>query len=99
MCVCYNCRSRLYAAAGSFFDDETKHAVAVDERQLGLLDDRSGFIPSKRREMFELHGRSATGTRPRDPTPVPYPDPRSRARPRPRSRSTGPRFSPRSCPS
>ena len=48
---------RLYAAAGSFFEDDAKHAVAVDERQLRNLDDRSGFIPSQRREMYELHGR------------------------------------------
>lgn len=49
---------RLYAAAGSFFEDDAKHAVAVHERQLRNLDDRSGFIPSQRREMYELHGRS-----------------------------------------
>ena len=50
--------TRLYAATDSFYDDAAKHAVAVDERQMGALDDRSGYIPSKRREMYELHGRS-----------------------------------------
>jgi hypothetical protein len=50
--------TRLYTATDSFYDDAAKHAVAVDERQMGALDDRSGYIPSKRREMYELHGRS-----------------------------------------
>ena len=49
---------RLYAATSAFYDDDAKHAVAVSDRQLGALNDRSGYIPSKRREMYELHGRS-----------------------------------------
>ena len=54
---------RLYVATGAFYDDDAKHAVAVDERNLCALDDRSGFIASKRREMYELHGRSEPAER------------------------------------
>ena len=73
---------RLYAATSAFYDDDAKHAVAVSDRQLGALDDRSGYIPSKRREMYELHGRSGA---PRvDPGPsCPRPRPRPRRWPRP----------------
>ena len=68
---------RLYAATDALYDDDAKHAVAVSDRQLGALDDRSGYIPSKRREMYELHGRREL----RLPTPGPS-RPRPRARPR-----------------
>ena len=46
---------RLYDAASSFFDDDAKHDLEIPEEEYRQYDSRSGFVPSRRRELFELH--------------------------------------------
>ena len=50
---------RLYSVAESFFNGDAKHDLRIPETQFKQLDDRSGYIPSRRREMFELHDCSS----------------------------------------